>query len=43
MKILILEDEQRNALRLSRLLKDIDTTFIMEGPLPNMKEAGDFF
>ena len=26
MKILILEDEQRNAMRLIRLLNDIDTT-----------------
>lgn len=33
MKILILEDEQRNAMRLIRLLNDIDTTFIIEGPL----------
>ena len=32
MKILILEDEQRNAMRLIRLLNDIDTTFIIEGP-----------
>lgn len=31
MKILILEDEQRNAMRLIRLLNDIDTTFIIEG------------
>lgn len=30
MKILILEDEQRNAMRLIRLLNDIDTTFIIE-------------
>lgn len=36
MKILILEDEQRNAMRLIRLLNDIDTTFIIEGPLTNM-------
>lgn len=28
MKILILEDEQRNAKRLIRLLNDIDRTFI---------------
>lgn len=27
MKILILEDEQRNAMRLIRLLNDIDTTY----------------
>ena len=33
MKILILEDEQRNAKRLIRLLNDIDRTFIVEGPL----------
>ena len=37
MKILILEDEQRNAMRLIRLLNDIDTTFIIEGPLTNIK------
>lgn len=43
MKILILEDEQRNAMRLIRLLNDIDTTFIIEGPLTNIKEAVDFF
>lgn len=42
MKILILEDEQRNAMRLIRLLNDIDTTFIIEGPLTNIKEAVDF-
>lgn len=30
MKILILEDEQRNAMRLIRLLNDIDTTFIVD-------------
>ena len=30
MKILILEDEQRNAKRLIRLLNDIDRTFIVE-------------
>lgn len=41
MKILILEDEQRNAMRLIRLLNDIDTTFIIEGPLTNIKEAVD--
>ena len=33
MKILILEDEQSNAMRLIRLLNDIDTTFVTEGPL----------
>ena len=43
MKILILEDEQRNAMRLIRLLNDIDTTFIIEGPLTNIEEAVDFF
>lgn len=43
MKILILEDKQRNAMRLIRLLNDIDTTFIIEGPLTNIKEAVDFF
>lgn len=29
MKILILEDEQRNAMRLIRLLNDIDTTSLV--------------
>ena len=33
MKILVLEDEQRNAMRLIRLLNGIDTTFTIEGPL----------
>ena len=42
MKILILEDEQRNAKRLIRLLNDIDRTFIVEGPLASIKESGDF-
>lgn len=36
MKILILEDEQRNAMRLIRLLNDIDTTFIIESDYPFM-------
>ena len=43
MKILILEDEQSNAMRLIRLLNDIDTTFVTEGPLTSTKEAVDFF
>ena len=38
MKILILEDEQRNAKHLIRLLNDIDRTFIVEGPLASIKE-----
>lgn len=42
MKILILEDEQRNAMRLIRLLNDIDTTFIIEGPLTNTKRRSIF-
>lgn len=42
MKILILEDEQRNAMRLIRLLNDIDTTFIIEGPL-KYQRGGRFF
>lgn len=43
MKILILEDEQRNAKRLIRLLNDIDRTFIVEGPLASIKETVEFF
>ena len=37
MKILILEDEQRNAMRLIRLLNDIDATFVIEGPFTSIK------
>lgn len=43
MKILILEDEQRNAMRLIRLLKGIDATFVIKGPLASIKEAVGFF
>lgn len=43
MKILILEDEQRNAKRLIRLLNDIDRTFIVEGPLASIKETSNSF
>lgn len=43
MKILILEDEQRNAARLMRLLNDIDASFTVEGPLPSIKEAIGYF
>ena len=43
MKILILEDEQRNAMRLIRLLNDIDTTFIIEGPLYKYQRGGSIF
>ena len=43
MKILILEDEQRNAMRFIRLLNDIDPTFVIEGPFTNIKETVDFF
>lgn len=43
MKILILEDEQRNATRLIRLLNGIDATFAVEGPLTSIKETVDFF
>lgn len=42
MKILILEDEQRNAMRLIRLLNDIDATFVIEGPFTSIKEAVEF-
>ena len=40
MKILILEDEQRNAKRLIRLLNDIDRTFIVE---PASKKQSNSF
>lgn len=43
MKILILEDEQSNAMRLIRLLNDIDTTFVTEGPLTSTKRRSIFF
>lgn len=43
MKILILEDEQRNAARLKRLLADIDGTFTIEGPLTSIKDTISFF
>ena len=43
MKILILEDEQPGAMRLMRLLTDIDTSFTVEGPLTNIKDAIAFF
>lgn len=42
MKILILEDEQRNAMRLIRLLNDIDTTFIIEDHLQISKRRSIF-
>lgn len=43
MKILVLEDEQRNAMRLIRLLNGIDTTFTIEGPLASIKRDGRVF
>lgn len=43
MKILILEDEQRNARRLIRLLNDIDSTHTIEGPLASIRETVEFF
>lgn len=43
MKILILEDEQRNAKRLIRLLNDINKTFVIEGPFADIKESVEFF
>ena len=43
MKILVLEDEQRNAMRLIRLLNGIDATFTIEGPLASIKETVEFF
>lgn len=43
MKILILEDEQRNAMRLIRLLNDIDTTFIIVRTTYKYQRGGRFF
>lgn len=43
MKILILEDEQRNAMRLIKILREIDPTFLIEGPFASIKETVDFF
>lgn len=43
MKILILEDEQRNAKRLIRLLSDIDRTFVIEVRLPASKRQSNSF
>lgn len=43
MKILILEDEQRSAARLKRLLADIDGTFTIKGPLTSIKDAISYF
>lgn len=43
MKILILEDERRNAMRLIRILKKIDPLFVIEGPCTSIKETVDFF
>ena len=39
MNILILEDEQRNADRLIRLLQKIDPTFIISGPMTSVKDT----
>lgn len=43
MKILILEDEQRNAMRLVRLLNEIDQSISIEGPIASIKETIDYF
>lgn len=43
MKILILEDEQRNAMRLIRILNNIDPTFEIEGPFGSIAETVCFF
>lgn len=43
MKILILEDEQRNAMRLIRMLHDIDATFAIDGPFSSIRETVGFF
>lgn len=43
MNILILEDEKRNAMRLIRLLHEIDATFAIVGPFASVKEAVGFF
>lgn len=43
MKILILEDEQHIAMRLVKLLNEIDRTFVVEGPMATISEAVKFF
>jgi len=42
MDILIIEDEERNADRLIRLLKRIDTTFRIDGPLTSIDEVKSY-
>lgn len=39
MNILILEDEQRNADRLMRLVREIDPSVNIAGPITNVKDA----
>lgn len=43
MKILIIEDEQPNFLRLKKLLNDIDSSYIVEGPLISICSVKDYF
>lgn len=43
MKILIIEDEQPNFLRLKKLLNDIDPTFAVEGPLISQSAVREYF
>lgn len=43
MKILIIEDEQPNFLRLKKLLNDIDPTFAVEGPLISQSAVKEYF
>jgi two-component system LytT family response regulator len=43
MNIVILEDEQRNYNRLKRILEEIDSSFVIEGPLTGIAEAVDYF
>lgn len=43
MKILILEDEQRNAKRLIRLLNDIDRNLLLKVRLPASKKQSNSF
>ncbi|MCM1449008.1 MAG: LytTR family DNA-binding domain-containing protein [Clostridiales bacterium] len=43
MKILIIEDEQPNFLRLKKLLNDIDPTFVVEDPLISQSAVREYF
>ena len=43
MKILIIEDEHPNFLRLKKLLKELDSSYTVEGPLISQSAVKDYF